>query len=514
MNEFRVALICLIVIPVFQNCSEVRFEEPTLPSRVCVDVQAEEMVPQLKWSWLDQLDLAHPDAFPEFTQVMSTPMVGDLNGDRVPEVVFTTFSGRSYTGKGVLRIVSGTTGETKRSIGDDELAPYGSTSPLLIDIDRNGTVEIFYVHYKKSTLVSLNSDGSKRWIYTLPVNIHNDKGLSAADLDGDGKAEVIVGKYVLSENSSGSPVIKVELQGSEPAGWQFAASLLPSLPNEMQIVGRSGIYSPKGQQLFPMHELSYAAANIDGRPGLELVGAGGGGLLKIYDAATGSLQQDIDLSIYNELKCDKGIGGGPPTLGDFDGDPSSVEIAMATGRYLIVMDSSGKLRAKYETQDCSSLKTGISSFDFNGDGKPEILYGDEEYFRIFELNNEELRLVWSTVNPSGTLSEYPVVADIDGNGSSELLVAANNYAAHGFYKDAGEEEDKKVAATVTGIRAFSSAKAFAWMPTRPTWHQFDYNPAFVTEDLMAVLKTPVENTFTSRLFRRNAQLGEFESTCQ
>ncbi len=512
MGRAPVVILIFVSLLLYQNCSGVGVEFSHSELRSCVELEAEEMAPQLKWSWLDQLDMPN-EAYPDSIQVMSSPMVGDLNGDGRPEVVFVTFTGNQYTSRGVLRVVDGATGKTNFSVGQEDLAPSGSMSPLLVDIDGDGRSEILYIHYAQSSLVALNHNGSLRWSLNLPGLSRTSKGLAATDLDGDGRAEILVGKYVVGESTTRTPSVQFQLQGEESVGNQFALSLDASLPYDMQIVGRTGVYSADGQKLYPLDPLGYAAAQIHGSSGMKLVGTGEG-RLKIYDAQTGLEEKSVDLTQYNELLCPKGVGGGPPTLGDFDGDPKTVEIAMATGRYLIIMDAEGRLRAKYETQDCSSRATGVSSFDFNGDGKPEILYGDEEYFRIFEMRDEGLHLIWSTPNPSGTLNEYPVVADIDNDGASELLVVANNYPAAGFYKDPGEEGDYEIAQNITGVRAFGSAKKFSWMPTRRLWNQFDYNPAFVTDRLRAVAKTPIQESFTSRLFRRNAQLGEFENGCR
>ena len=143
----------------------------------------------------------------------------------------------------------------------------------------------------------------------------------------------------------------------------------------------------------------------------------------------------------------------------------------------------------------------------------DSLYGDEEYFRIFELKDQSLRVIWKTVNPSGTLNEYPVVADIDGNKTSEILVVSNNYAAANFYGDPGEADDKIVASQITGVRAFEASNKVAWMPTRNVWNSYNYNPALVTDSLRAVSSTPI-NSFTAKLFRRNVPLFSEEIRCK
>jgi hypothetical protein len=422
----------------------------------------------------------------------------------------------SYNGRGILRIVNGATGETIFSEGTPGIAPFASTTPLLIDLDGDGKVEIIYAHYLGKSIIALNFDGSLRWSHEINELaegevISNKTGFSAFDMDHDGKAEIIVGHRAFSEDAAKNVVQKWTGQTSSLAGFSYAVNLDPANPRELRVVGRSAVYDSTGKVLFNMPEAMYAAANIDSTPGLELVGTGGG-WLRIVDGVSGELKLELDMAVYSELKCPKGIGGGGATLGDFDGNDATVEIAVATGRYLTIFASDGALIAKHATQDCSSLVTGISSFDFNGDGKPEILYGDEEYFRVFEMKNGQLDVVWSTPNPSGTLNEYPVVADIDGNGSSELLVVSNNYAAKGFYKDEGEAVDGEAALQITGVRAFESGNASPWMQTRALWNSWNYNPSQVSDNLQSVAQTSADN-FTSRLFRRNAQMTKFETRC-
>lgn len=525
----------LLILGFFQNCAPINFipYEKSLGSLseppVCRELTAEEVKPKLKWDWYAQLDVTDPSNFPKFSQVMATPMVADLNGDGVPEVVFVSWSvsgdwfpdndpKTSYYGRnGVLRIVDGKTGKNLKSVGDQELAPYATTSPLLVDLDADGKMEIVYSHYLGRKVIALNHDGSKRWIYDSPTYVANASSFSAADFNRDGRAEVVLGQKVLTENSSRNPEVLFTLSSTTSSPYQFAYSLNPNKPKELQILGTNGVFNGIGEFQFPLPAgMLYAAADLDKtRTGIEIV-ATGGGKLKIFDGIQGDLLKSYDLTTVSELKCASGsVGGGTPTVGDFDGDPSTLEIAVATGKYLAIFTQDAKLLMKYETQDCSSLATGISSFDFNGDGKPEILYADEEYLRIFEIRNGELHVVSKIVNPSGTIYEYPVVVDVDGNGSSEIVVASNNYPVGSFYRDADEVQDQAAAYLVTGVRAFEATVEGSWMPTRKIWNQFEYNPALVSERGLASSFTPTaKDFFTTNIFRRNTQLGLFETKCK
>lgn len=74
-------------------------------------------------------------------------------------------------------------------------------------------------------------------------------------------------------------------------------------------------------------------------------------------------------------------------------------------------------------------------------------------------------VMYEIPNSSGTLGEYPVVADVDVDGQAEIVVGSNNY-----YRDG-----------VAGIRAFESSKD-DWMPTRKIWNQHSYHVTNINDD--------------------------------
>src|SRR4029077_6687935 len=120
-------------------------------------------------------------------------------------------------------------------------------------------------------------------------------------------------------------------------------------------------------------------------------------------------------------------GGGPPTVADFNGD-GTPDVALAGGIGYSVLDGSKVIDGAVAnaatilwtatTTDCSSAATGSSIFDFNGDGVAEVLYSDEEHLRVYE--GPTGNVVWSTCNTTGTLEEFPLVADIDVDGHADI----------------------------------------------------------------------------------------------
>ena len=280
-------------------------------------------------------------------------------------------------------------------------------------------------------------------------------------MNGDGTAEILLGGTVLTEDSEKSPKIHLVLDASNNQCDSFALTLSESDIGPT-VVTPKALYQSDGTKKFDIKKPTPYIASADvfkDVPGLELVQSGGA-VMRVLNGQTGEVIVEQDLNSIDSIKCPSGkVGGGPVTLGDFDGNKETTEIAMATGRYFTIFNSEGELLSQSLTKDCSSLVTGVSSFDFNGDTKPELLYADEEYFRIYELKDNELQIVYETANPSGTILEYPVVVDVNGNGSAEVLVVSNNYNVSGLYKLDGQEEDKKAAESITGIRAFSPRNA-------------------------------------------------------
>lgn len=121
------ALILGALVTAFNNCSKIEFDKATNSENLpqCRGIDADEVKPVLLWDWKAQLASFSGAKLETFDQVMSTPMVADLDGDKKPEVVFVTFSrtpadwypdatGNALHNKnGVLRIVNGQTGKPR-----------------------------------------------------------------------------------------------------------------------------------------------------------------------------------------------------------------------------------------------------------------------------------------------------------------------------------------------------------------------------------------------------------------
>jgi hypothetical protein len=153
-------------------------------------------------------------------------------------------------------------------------------------------------------------------------------------------------------------------------------------------------------------------------------------------------------------------GGGPPVIADFDGDGlPEVAISLKTRKnaepqwneaWLAVFDpdcgpdprpggaclrgtcehlgtnvpcpNDGYLLWTRQTRDTSGFVfTGVSAFDFEGDGKREILFADQCFSRVYDGSGN---VISSVARASPTGYESPIVADADGDFRADLIIVS------------------------------------------------------------------------------------------
>ncbi len=129
--------------------------------------------------------------------------------------------------------------------------------------------------------------------------------------------------------------------------------------------------------------------------------------------------------------------GGPPTIADFDGD-GRVEFASAgaSGYHVFDLDCRGapdpatcpSMRTDgilwvQRSQDNSSNLTGSSVFDFDGDSRSEVVYGDECFTRVYDGITG--KVLYSRYRTSCTWYETPVIADVDADFNAEIISTSN-----------------------------------------------------------------------------------------
>ena len=447
--------------------------------------------PVLKYAWGGQVTT------PFSTDVMMTPIVVELDDDNcdgkvneqdIPEIVFTTFTGGQYTMSGTLHAIS----IVKGAVVDKWSVP-GAINPATQiaggDIDAQPGNEVVACGTDGKVHAFHGATGAAFW---TTANTITCQFPSIADLDGDGHPEVIVEGGIL-DGATGN----VKATFTPALAGSFVVSDIDN-DTKLDIVTSSQAYDHNGTQFIdtgvPGNWPAIGDFDKNGTPEVVAVYYGAHTVsFWHYDNTQASkfswVRQGIDINGTLTQHCISGSagyshGGGPPTVADFNGD-GVPDVALAGGIGYVVLDGAEVVNPQAtnaqtilwtaSTTDCSSAATGSSVFDFDGDGKAEVVYSDENHLRIYDGTNGNV--LFSTCNTTGTLEEYPVIADVDNDGHADIVVVSNSYANGNPEYQCNDGTNVSQA----GVRVFGDT-AGSWVRTRRVWNEHAYHITNVNED--------------------------------
>ncbi len=440
--------------------------------------------PVLKFSWGNAAAVNTKDS------VMMAPVVIQLDDDNcdgivnerdVPEIVFSTFESGQYNANGTLHAIS----IVKGAVVEKWTANAGATSPIFPgrsiaagNIDGVPGNEIV-VCTTDGRVRAYRADGKQLWLSEAGTGCFMP---SLADLDQDGDVEVVVEAKVL-DGKTGALVATLS-----PANTSNVVLGDVSSPpdGKLDLVTANRVFDAKGKLLVsvPVTGTYPAIGDLD-RDGVAEVAVidSAAHLLHVWhrDPSNANgyvvVRQGIDINGALAVTCAKLGGGGPPTIADFNGDgypdvgvAGRIGYAVFDGKKLMdpAVAASKTLLWNTATQDCSSGATGSSVFDFDGDGKAEVLYGDEYKLRIYA--GPTGATLFETCNTNGTLFEYPLVADVDNDGHADIVAVSNSYSS---FNCNGTK--------TSGVRVFGDTLG-KWVRTRRIWNQHAYYVTNVAED--------------------------------
>ncbi|WP_109830617.1 gliding motility-associated C-terminal domain-containing protein [Reichenbachiella versicolor] len=456
---------------------------------------------QLQWA---------SDNYTAFNSI--TPAVGDLDGDGIPEVVTTNRHERK------LFVLDGATGNTKGEYDLKDYEPYKSVAIGYVNKDKDGNaldesaVSIFVKSFSGRIIERFiyNADDNKieeLWSESYSsVNQIND--ISLADFNGDGVVELLHGNQIINAENGDVLVdgvgsfktevpfgtIAIDLLGDSDleilAGGEVysvdiaagTASVVRRINDILPADGQYGIrYSSWGRNF---NFSSIADYNEDGN--IDAIFAGGQYVFGTF--TTSIFFWDIANNEYKVFNTPENHvhGAGRINIADIDGD-GLLECTFVSKQRLYAIDdyknvSGNNLqlisgwnggKGYKDIQEGSSGFTGCTVFDFNGDKAAEIVYRGERYVHIIDgKTGNSLNTIACT---SRTYDDYPVVADVDGDGATEICVSCSfdNNTPFSPYSNGKYGH----------IRVFEAGGGEVWQPSRTVWNQHAYFNVNINDDL-------------------------------
>ncbi len=511
------------------------------PDRVrndeCVqDIDIDAITPALQCAWTAT---EAGDPYPGSQELRGTPLVVDFDFDDDPStlrpsIVFTTTGGG---GDEVLRVIDGATCALQHVVTP---GAQNASNVALGDLDGDGRAEI--VANVGGTAKAYAYDVAagafaERWSAATCAGgtrtAHAGAGAqgyspSIHDLDDDGVPEVLIGGTVYGADGC----VRATAAGGALAFDRFPVVADVDEDGAPEIVSSHGVFSFDAAAGALVPEPYFAGYTGGGTFRFAAVGdlgdyplAAFGGADRAEIVIVGDAQiliQDLEGTVLFSASLPSGRGG-PPTIADFDGD-GRAEVAAAAHTAYTVFDldclaggdaarcggmgrTDGILWALMVDEHSSGV-TGSSVFDFDGDGRAEVVYHDECFLRIF--SGVDAEVFFSFPRSSLTWFEMPVIADVDGDFHTEIVVGAYTYtgrcpATDPFYPSASFTPNH-------GVYVLRD-ELDRWAASRPVWNQHAYSVTHVgdrgqiprTRDVVTNHREPTLNNF-----RQNVQ-GDLEA---
>ncbi len=417
---------------------------------------------QQKWKWNSS------EFMPEYNQVMSTPVVAQLNDDNgdgvinnndVADVVVVTFRRGSYN-NGVVRALSGIDGSELWDYSQGAIMSDASYSVAAADFDGNGIVEIVASSRFEDFVSIIDNKGvTKKQIAKVNSGWKTASDIAIADIDNDGSLEFTLGDAIYNYDTGS--LFNVD--------WSPTYTIFDSNNDGVQeILSRGQLLDQNGAMLWSYSGQSAAwfssIADIDNDGQPEVVLSIPSGSSTPENSRIVALEANGNVKW--EVNTESNSGGGAQAISNFLG-ANNIGIVHAGYSAVTMYDESGQLIWALQNDDEWSGKVGVSAYDFNGDGIDEVIVQD--HYKVRVLNGVNGEVLSTVANSSGTLWEYPMVVDLEGDDNAELITVSNNYDSRYSINN--------------GVTVYGAAdNSKPWKNATRIWNQHSYHQTNINQD--------------------------------
>ena len=449
------------------------------------------------------------------------PYVADINGDGIPELIIYNKIYNAQSGKLLLEwggpgtnLSSKTSGAltpqnfanpstpgnagTLRGLAMTGRRPGGANNndyldsrvepwqavPAIVDIDGDGKQEVITgMRIHKFDIINLEGESGNTYTtidgptqVTIMESSSTTYGLSdgftrVADIDGDGKLDIIVATVV---SGATSPKILLYV-------WSYDSVNGTHETKAAITYNSAGTYG-----CFSIPFVGDINGFNDGWDGQDFT-------RKLPEICILSGKVSIDRSGRSGIPFHEHVPFSSNLRTNTTTGFNGTVITTPTNGHIIGLTYNAKKSNIYDRLELSwamghqdrSNVTGITLFDFDNNGSADLCYRDETTLRVISPAKASDRYITSTADAltpgsgvmfstkcySGTGFEYPTIADVNMDGSADILVTNNS-------------EARCLGCASGQIKAYQyQAIGPKWAPCPPVWNQSMYDPTQVRENL-------------------------------
>ena len=387
-------------------------------------------------------------------KALSTPAIGDLDGDGILSVVIGHGGVGSRGCDGGVIAFRGSDGSIEWQFSTkkfSESEQYGTRSytvfstPALADTDGDGKMEIGFGSFDRNVYL-LEYDGKVRWYYNAADTIWSSGAF--ADINNDGRLEFIIGTDI-SANRMLRPITK-------NGGYVYAFKTEKRSQKKINFRDKSAYF---WQQTFDqvIYSSPVVADVIAANAGNEVIVASGcyfpentnnktGKWIKVLSARSGAVLRTLPVDACSPSSV---------AVGDIDQD-GALEIVAAINGNRAVGGSGKSTLVAYKPETATLLwsivpreRGGNDSYggnfpspiiaDLDRNGSLEVAVANRAAVGIFSGADGSALTCQERDCTSGSLTAYtasslrgtPTVADIDQDGAYELVIGGGNSSMRG-----------------------------------------------------------------------------------